>query len=295
MRILVTGATGYIGSRLCRLLGDSSENEIFSLQRPGHASVDGITVIEWDLSSPIDEAVMPANMDTIVHLALARNFREFPEGVQGLYGVNVRATMELLEYARKVGASHFFMASTGNSYAPDGGLSVGETPVPPNDFYTASKLAAEALCRPYRSYFTVNILRAFFPYGPHQDAKTVQRLIASIRMGQPISLGQGLDGDGDLLSLIYVDDLVQVIRQSINEGWNGLFDVAAPEVLPVRHIANEIGRQLGIKVIFEEANYTAKEMCADLTGLNEKSRTGLRNFSEGLSALLEEEKTGSGT
>ena len=290
MRILITGATGYIGSRLCRLLGDSCENTIFSLQRPGHTAQDNITVIEWDLSSSVDEAALPAKIDAIIHLALARDFRRFPEGVEDLFSVNVRTTMELLEYARKAGASRFFMASTGNSSSPDVGLNVGETPEPPNDFYTASKLAAEALCRSYRSCFPINILRVFFPYGPDQDAKTVQRLITSVREGQPILLGRRPDGNGDLLSLIYVDDLVQVIKQSIGEGWNGLFDVAASEVLSVRYIANEIGRQLGIKAVFEDAGFIAKEMRADLTGLNEKSRTVSRNFSEGLSALLEEER-----
>ena len=290
MRILITGATGYIGSRLCRLLGDSSENKIFSLQRPGHTAQDNITVIEWDLSSSIDEAALPAKIDAIIHLALARNFRRFPEGVEDLFSVNVRTTMELLEYARKAGASRFFMASTGNSSSPDVGLNVGETPEPPNDFYTASKLAAEALCRSYRSCFPINILRVFFPYGPDQDAKTVQRLITSVREGQPILLGRRPDGNGDLLSLIYVDDLVQVIKVFVYEGWNGLFDVAASEVLSVRHIANEIGRQLGILAVFEEVDFPAKKMSADLTILNEKSRTGLRNFSEVLSALLEQER-----
>lgn len=292
MRILITGATGYIGSRLCRLLGDSSENQIFSLQRPGHTAQDNITVIEWDLSSSIDEVVLPIKIDSIIHLALARDFRRFPEGVEDLFSVNVRTTMELLEYARKAKASRFFMASTGNSSSPDVGLNVGEMPEPPNDFYTASKLAAEALCRPYRSCFPINILRVFFPYGPDQDAKTVQRLITSVREGKPILLGRRPDGNGDLLSLIYVDDLVQVIKQSIDEGWNGLFDVAASEVLSVRYIANEIGRQLGIKVVFEDAGFTAKEMRADLTGLNEKSQTDSRNFAEGLAALLEEERLG---
>ena len=113
---------------------------------------------------------------------------------------------------------------------------------------------------------------------------------AVFREGKPILLGRGPDGNGDLLSLIYVDDLVQVIKVSVYEGWNGLFDVAASEVLSVRHIANEIGRQLGILAVFEEVDFPAKKMSADLTILNEKSRTGLRNFSEVLSALLEQER-----
>jgi nucleoside-diphosphate-sugar epimerase len=106
-------------------------------------------------------------------------------------------------------------------------------------------------------------------------------------------LGRRPDGNGDLLSLIYVDDLVQVIKLSIDEGWNGLFDVAASEVLSVRYIANEIARQLGVVAMFDKVDFTAKEICADLTMLNKKNKTGMRNFSEGLSALLEQESLGS--
>ena len=289
MRILVTGATGYIGSRLCTLLGTDSHNEIFSLQRPGHSPVKGITPIEWDLSHPIDESILPHNIDSVAHLALARDIRNFPEGVADLFAVNVRSTIELLEYARKAGASHFFMASTGNCYAPDLGPGIGEQPVPPNDFYTSAKLAAEALVRPYRSCFSVNVLRVFFPYGPGQDAKTIQRMIARVRAGEPISLAKELNGDGDQLSMIYIDDLVQAIAQSINDRWNGLFDIAAPEVLSIRQIAIEIGRQLNIDPIFEEGDLQAKKMCAELGGLNQKGAISPRIFSEGLSDLLGQE------
>jgi len=261
-------------------------NEIFSLQRPGHAPQDGIRAIEWDLSQPIDASILPAKIDAVAHLALARDFRRFPEGVADLFAVNVRTTIELLEYARTAGASRFFMASTGNSQAPDTGLAIGDEPVPPNDFYTASKLAAEALVRPYRSCFPVNVLRAFFPYGPAQDAKTIQRMIARVRAREPISLSAGLSGDGDQLSLIYIDDLVTIFARSINEGWNGLFDAAAPEVISVRQIVLEIGRQLGIDPVFEQAKNPAKKMCADMSGLDEKGRAEYRSFAQGLSDLL---------
>ena len=96
MRILVTGATGYIGARLCRLLLDANENEVYSLQRPGHPQVAGLSAIDWDLSSPLDESILPKKIDAVAHLALARDFRRFPEGVAGLFAVNVRTTVELL-------------------------------------------------------------------------------------------------------------------------------------------------------------------------------------------------------
>ena len=56
---------------------------------------------------------------------------------------------------------------------------------------------------------------------------------------------------------------------------------------------NEIGKQLGIKVVFEEADYPGKNMCADLTALEKKNQINLRNFSQGLSSLLTQEKLSS--
>jgi len=284
--ILVTGATGFIGSKLCQLLSADKQNRLFSLQRPGHPSTDGITAIEWNLSNPINRSCLPKKIDAVAHLALARNFRQFPDCVDDLFAVNVRATSELLEYARVSGASRFFMASTGNCYVPNQRLGIGDIAVPPNDFYTASKLAAEALTRPYQSCFKVNILRAFFPYGPDQDAKMVQRMIAHVQAGEPIALAKGLDGDGDVLSLVYIDDLVQAIARSLHEGWNGLFDIAAPEILSVRKIALEIGRQLKIDPVFEKADSPAKKLIADLTPMKKNGAMNFRPFAEGLSALL---------
>lgn len=292
MRILITGGTGYIGSRLCRLLADSGRHELFSLQRPGHRPVDGVTAIEWDLARPIDVSVLPGAIDAVAHLAVARNFRLFPEGVPDLFAVNVRTTVELLDYARGAGASHFFMASTGNGNAPDLGLAVGDTPTPPNDFYTASKLAGEALVRPYRSCFPVNVMRAYFPYGPGQDAKTVQRMIAAVKAGKPVVLAPGRDGEGDTLSLVYIDDLTRTIVRSMTEGWDGLLDVAAPERLSVRQIADEIGRQLDIEPCFSTGGLEAKDMTADLTPLRERDPVDFLTFSQGLSALLAEEAAG---
>ena len=290
MNILLTGATGFIGSKLCRVLAADKHNRIFSLERTEHPQTNGVITIPQDLSEPIDQSRLPDKIDAVVHLALARDFRRFPEGTPGLFNVNVRTTYELLEYARMAGASRFFMASTGNCYAPDPGLATGDVPVPPNDFYTASKLAAEALTRPYQSCFNVNILRAFFPYGPNQDAKMIQRMIARIKANEPIALAQGPDGDGDVLSLIHVDDLIQIIARSLLEGWRGLFDVAAPEVLSVRQIAMEIGRQLEIKPVFADADIAAKKLTADLGPLIEKGGVHLRTFAEGLSDLISRQR-----
>lgn len=288
MTILLTGATGFIGRRLAPALLALADRRVVCAGRPGSDLPDGAERLDWDLHEPLDRARFPERVDAVVHFALAREFRAFPESVADLYAVNVRATLELLEYAREAGAGHFVMASTGNCYAPDGGLAVGATPVPPNDFYTAAKLAAEALTRPYRSCFPVNVMRIFFPYGPGQDAeKTVPRLIERVRAGQAVALETGLGGDGSVLSLTHVDDLVPVIVRSVTEKWNGLFDVAGPETLSVRAIIGEIGRQLGVEPRFSTGDEPAKAMTADLGALGRRyDLAAFRPFAEGLATMV---------
>src|SRR5262249_22562463 len=107
MRVLVTGATGLIGSALVERLARSSE--VFALGRTSGLELEGVDWIRGDLSEPLDPATLPAKVDAVAHLAQSERYRDFPEGALDLFAVNVQSTAALLEYARGAGASAFVL------------------------------------------------------------------------------------------------------------------------------------------------------------------------------------------
>jgi UDP-glucose 4-epimerase len=105
MRILVTGAAGFIGRRLVQNL--TRQHEVFGLSRRPSSPAQSI---QMDLSVGVDTAALPQRIDVVVHLAQSEYFREFPERADHIFAVNVESTFRLLEYARRAGASRFVLA-----------------------------------------------------------------------------------------------------------------------------------------------------------------------------------------
>src|ERR1700688_1883265 len=113
MRILVTGATGFLGRHLLPLMNG---HEIFALARhPASSSMDGpwVNWIEADLSREVDVHRLPSKMDAIIHLAQSSRFRDFPGGAGDVFAVNVAAPSALMQWAVTAGVSRAVFASTG--------------------------------------------------------------------------------------------------------------------------------------------------------------------------------------
>jgi UDP-glucose 4-epimerase len=76
MRILLTGATGFIGSRLTSLLIERG-HELFCLLRPGTPCAVGATPLPCDLARYTAIETFPS-VDTVIHLAQSHQYRNFP-------------------------------------------------------------------------------------------------------------------------------------------------------------------------------------------------------------------------
>ena len=80
-KILITGATGLVGSYLLDTLKDS-DHEIYVISQSEKPFRDNITPIKIDLAKEWDYRDLPKQMDVIVHLAQSENFRLFPDTAQ---------------------------------------------------------------------------------------------------------------------------------------------------------------------------------------------------------------------
>jgi UDP-glucose 4-epimerase len=275
MRVLVTGVTGFVGRHLVETL--RPRHELVGLaRRPAVAGeANGVNWVIQDLTRPLDRKRLPTRVDAVIHLAQARRFREFPDEAEDIFGVNVRGTLELLEYARGAGAETFVYASTGGVYArrrrplTELDPAIPLASVRPLGFYLASKYAAELLMEAYRPLLRTVAVRLFFVYGVGQQAMLVPRLFDSVDLHRPITI-EGRPGLR--INPIHVSDAVRAFEATLTRGPPGIVNVAGDEHVSIRGLVRLMEQISGKRAT---VRYTRSLYTGDLVGANDRMKAEL--------------------
>ena len=163
-RILVTGASGFVGSHLTDELKREGA-EVLAVDVHGKNPIDirdGQKI--RDLGSGIGK------LDLVYHLAALMFVPYSFENPREIYDVNVLGTLNILELCRVHSVSRIIFASS-YVYGPPSYLPIDEGhPLHPNSPYARSKIMGEGLCRAYHEDYGMqfNILRPFNIYGEGQ-------------------------------------------------------------------------------------------------------------------------------
>jgi UDP-glucose 4-epimerase len=249
MRVLVTGASGFVAQHLVPAL--ANEHQVIALTHDAERvpAGEGFETVVVDLRDP--SASFP-DVDSIVHLAQANV--PFPDGARDLFAVNTAATVALLDHARRSGASHFVFASSASVYG-FGDRPWTEDDVPAaTDFYSATKLAAERFVQAHSSFFSTTIMRLVAPYGPGQRNRMIPRLIDSVREGRPITLNEG---GRPRMNPVFVDDVVALVSASLGTEGHHLVNVSGPDAVSIRELGETIGDVVGVEPQFEQGTGAA--------------------------------------
>ncbi|HOK66128.1 MAG TPA: GDP-mannose 4,6-dehydratase [Anaerohalosphaeraceae bacterium] len=223
MRVLVTGAAGFIGSHLCQRLiaegysvvGVDNFDPFYepAVKRRNLADLLKSNRFELKEGDIRDAAFLEAaadGSDAVVHLAAKAGVRPSIEDPLGYADVNVRGTAAVLESARKNKIRTVLFASSSSVYGNSSRIPFSEDdpvnePVSP---YAATKKAGEMLCRTYHHLYGMHIfcLRFFTVYGPRQRPDlAIHKFARLIEAGRPVPIY----GDGSAeRDFTYIDDII---------------------------------------------------------------------------------------
>ena len=250
MKVLLTGANGFVGSHILDVLLARDLPTVLLLRPTGDRrwirdKLDRVQLQPGSLNDPAALELALKDVTHVVHCAgctKALDPADFFAANQG----GTRALVEAIhqhapDLDRLIYISSLAAARPATSSAP----ATEELPSAPVTVYGRSKLAGESELR-NRCRVPFSILRPAAVYGP-RDADFLD-LFKAVR-GRVVPM---VDRGRQELSLVYVEDLAELVAVALEHprGVEGIYHVAEPQPVTSRGLAAEIARQLGVRPIY---------------------------------------------
>lgn len=211
MRILITGGTGFIGSRLA-LRAASLGHEVAAVgmvNTPAEGAnrqelaAAGVEVALKNIEELAGTVDLFRGRDAVIHLAAAQHEMNVPD--EHFRKVNVEGTRLLLDATRAAGAGRFVYGSTVGVYGDRDGLIDEATPPGPDNVYGRTKLEAERLVLGRADEQPVTAVRIAETYGPGD--RRLLKLFRAVAKGRFFLIGDGRN----LHHPVYIDDLADAL------------------------------------------------------------------------------------
>ena len=254
MRVVVTGAAGFLGSHLTdRLLAEGHEvvglDNLITGDERNIAHLAGNRKFRFVLHDVTEYIFLDGPVDAILHFASPASPIDYLQIPIQTLKVGALGTHKALGLARAKKA-RFLLASTSEVYGDPLVHPQPETywgnvnPVGPRGCYDEAKRFAEAITIAYRNFHGVDtrIVRIFNTYGPRMrpnDGRIVPSLIGQALRGEPLTVF----GDGSQTrSLCYVPDLVEGITRLLQSDYKDPLNLGNPTEMTVLKFAETIQR-----------------------------------------------------
>ena len=289
MKILVTGADGFIGSHVVETLVKSghdvrafvlynSFNSWGWLDESDKAIRDSIDIFAGDIRDPhgVDKAV--EKQDVILNLAALIAIPYSYHSPDTYIDTNIKGTLNILQAARRHGVKRVVQTSTSEVYGTAQYIPIDEAhPLHPQSPYAATKVGADQLALSFHASFDVpvGILRPFNTYGPRQSARAViPTIISQLANKSKVKLG----------SLSPTRDF-----SFVQDTANGFLAAAQSDAIVGQTINLGSGFEISIK---ETAETIARLMNTKLELVDDEQRVRPENSEvERLHASIEKAKT----
>jgi UDP-glucose 4-epimerase len=255
LRVLVTGAAGFLGSHLVdRLVLDGAEViGVDNLKRgrfehiQGHLDSGKLTFHEADIRHASELEGLMAGVDTVYHLAAQSNVMGAFDDPDYSFETNVLGTYNVLKAAQRAGVGSLVFSSSREVYGEPKVLPASEDqPVEPKNPYGASKLAGEAYCRVWRETMGLNctILRFGNLFGSRDSNRVIPIWLERALAGQELLLY----GGSQVLDFVWVDMAVEALIRATKCGRLGPINVANGKGTSLQDLAKRIRDVTGTSV-----------------------------------------------
>lgn len=276
MKVLVTGADGFIGSHLTEtLLEQGYEVKAFTFYNSFNSwgwldtlpkdKLNQIEIFSGDIRDPNGVYEAMKDVDQVFHLAALIAIPFSYHSPDSYVDTNIKGTLNILQAAKKLETSRILITSTSEVYGTAKYVPIDENhPFQGQSPYSATKIGADRLAESfYRSFsLPITIVRPFNTYGPRQSARAViPTIISQLLAGkEEIKLGS-LTPTRDFN---YVKDtangFIEIARSNKTIGEE--INIATQKEISIGELANEIISQINPK---------AKIVCEDVRLRPEKS------------------------
>jgi UDP-glucuronate 4-epimerase len=288
MRVLVTGAAGFIGYHTAKALLDGG-NEVVGLDnlnayydvrlkeaRLGQLQgAPGFTFHKLDLADRMgmQRLFAEARPQRVIHLGAQAGVRYGMENPHAYVDANIVGTLHVLEGCRQTGVEHLVFASSSSVYGANTSMpfSVHQNVDHPLSIYAASKKANELMAHTYAHLYRLPVtgLRFFTVYGPWgRPDMALFKFTRAILAGEPIEV---FNNGHHARDFTYIDDVIEGVLLTVdripvpNPAWNGIRPDPATSSAPYR--------------IYNIGNHSPVELM-DFIGVLEKAlgREAKKNF-----------------
>jgi nucleoside-diphosphate-sugar epimerase len=246
VKVLVTGASGFIGRRAIMHLAGDGRFEVIACSRstptdaPTGVRHESADLLDADATHAMIERVRPTHL---LHLAWDVQPGRFWSAPGNLDWA--AATLILLRAFLEHGGTRAIMAGTCAEYDWTGdGRLTEETPANPATLYGAIKDATRRAVCAAGDHLGGSVAwgRIFWLYGPGEaPGRLVSDVTAALAAGRPIDVSEGL-AERDFL---HVDDVAGAFVAALSSNWRGPFNIGSGEAVALREVVSLIGRAAG--------------------------------------------------
>lgn len=305
-KYLLTGAAGFIGSRVSQLLieaghqviGIDNLNDAYDVRMKTYRleqmiNQPGFTFERLDITDrkALEELDL-SNVEAVINLAARAGVRQSVLNPWIYIEANTTGTLNLLELCHQKAIPKFIQASTSSIYGADAPLPTSEEvdSSHPLQVYAASKKAAEVLCHVYHYLYgiDVTVFRYFTVYGPAgRPDMSMFRFTQWISEERPLRL----NGDGQQSrGFTYVDDIARGTILGLKRLGYEIINLGGHETITMNQLIQRLEALIGKKAQVINLPFNAADMQANWANVDKARRVlgwqPLVGIDEGVSNLV---------